>query len=300
MVKIIELKTTQSSAIKILVDTLNSLLTDVNITFYPQQDDDTHYESDDSEYEIDSESSDNSLVNSAKKSKVNKKGGVVIKEVNKTITVLVYCKLDGFEEYKYNYHKNKLMIGVKLPNLLKCLKCMTHFDTMSWIIEEEDMNKLVVILESTERNEKKIFKLNLMDLDDEKYEIEPVQFPYCITMPSQDFHKYCKDMASVMANKMDIQCTSNMVFLSGKSDIGSVDFQVGESIGGLQIDVNTDKNEIVQGNFELKYLTIFTKCTNLCNEVKLFLKNDYALVVRYQVAALGEIKLVLSPSEPEN
>lgn len=296
MVKIIELKTTQSSAIKILVDTLNSLLTDVNITFYPTQD---TTNSDDSEYEDDSETSNgNSEENNDRK--VSRKGGVVIKEVNKTITVLVYCKLDGFEEYKYNYHKNKLMIGVKLPNLLKCLKCMTHFDTMSWIIEEEDMNKLVVILESTERNEKKIFKLNLMDLDDEKYEIEPVTFPYCITMPSQDFHKYCKDMASVMATKMDIQTTSNMVFLSGKSDIGSVDFQVGESIGGLQIDVNTDKNEIVQGNFELKYLTIFTKCTNLCNEVKLFLKNDYALVVRYQVAALGEIKLVLSPSEPEN
>jgi proliferating cell nuclear antigen len=296
MVKIIELKTTQSSAIKILVDTLNSLLTDVNITFYPTHDTNN---SDDSEYD-DSESSNVNSEENNNEKKASKKGGIIIKEVNKTITVLVYCKLDGFEEYKYNYHKNKLMIGVKLPNLLKCLKCMTHFDTMSWIIEEEDMNKLVVILESTERNEKKIFKLNLMDLDDEKYEIEPVTFPYCITMPSQDFHKYCKDMASVMANKMDIQTTSNMVFLSGKSDIGSVDFQVGESIGGLQIDVNTDKNEIVQGNFELKYLTIFTKCTNLCNEVKLFLKNDYALVVRYQVAALGEIKLVLSPSEPEN
>ena len=292
MVKIIELKTTQSSAIKILVDTLNSLLTDVNITFYPSMDQDgSDSESEESEEE-------NSSENSSRKK--NKKGGVVIKEVNKTITVLVYCKLDGFEEYKYNWHKSKLMIGVKLPNLLKCLKCMTHFDTMSWIIEEEDMNKLVVILESTERNEKKIFKLNLMDLDDEKYEIEPVQFPYGITLPSQDFHKYCKDMASVMANKMDIQTTSNMVFLSGKSDIGSVDFQIGETIGGLQIDVNTDKNEIVQGISELKYLTIFTKCTNLCNEVKLFLKNDYALVVRYQVAALGEIKLVLSPSEPDN
>jgi len=119
-------------------------------------------------------------------------------------------------------------------------------------------------------------------------------------MPSQDFHKYCKDMTSVMATKMEIQCTNNMLFLSGKSDIGSVDFQLGECIGGLQIDVNTDKNEIVQGLFELKYLTIFTKCTNLCNEVKLYLRNDYALVVKYQVAALGEIKLVLSPSEPEN
>jgi proliferating cell nuclear antigen len=281
MVKIIELKTTQSSAIKILVDTLNSLLTDVNITFYP-----TNKFSENSDDNTDSE-------------KINK-GGIVIKEVNKTITVLVYCKLDGFEEYYYNYHKNKLMIGIKLPNLLKCLKCMTHFDTMSWIIDDDDINKMILVLESTERNEKKIFKLNLMDLDDEKYEIEPVEFPYCITIPSQDFHKYCKDMASVMANKMDLQCTSNMIFLSGKSDIGSVDFQVGESIGGLQIDVNTDKHEIVQGIFELKYLTIFTKCTNLCNEVKLFLKNDYALIVKYQIAALGEIKLVLSPSDPES
>ena len=281
MVKIIELKTTQSSAIKILVDTLNSLLTDVNITFYP-----TNKFSENSDENSDSE-------------KINK-GGIVMKEVNKTITVLVYCKLDGFEEYYYNYHKNKLMIGIKLPNLLKCLKCMTHFDTMSWIIDDDDINKMILVLESTERNEKKIFKLNLMDLDDEKYEIEPVEFPYCITIPSQDFHKYCKDMASVMANKMDLQCTSNMIFLSGKSDIGSVDFQVGESIGGLQIDVNTDKHEIVQGIFELKYLTIFTKCTNLCNEVKLFLKNDYALIVKYQIAALGEIKLVLSPSDPES
>ena len=84
MVKIIELKTTQSSAIKILVDTLNSLLTDVNITFYPTQDTNN---SDDSEYEDDSESSnDNSEENNEKK--VSKKGGVVIKEVNKTITVL--------------------------------------------------------------------------------------------------------------------------------------------------------------------------------------------------------------------
>jgi len=107
-------------------------------------------------------------------------------------------------------------------------------------------------------------------------------------------------MTSVMANKMEIQCTSNMLFLTGKSDIGSVDFQLGECIGGLQIDVNTDKNEIVQGLFELKYLTIFTKCTGLCNEVKLYLRNDYALIVKYQVAALGEIKLVLSPSEPDN
>ena len=35
MVNILELKTTQTGPIRILIDTLNSLLTDVNITFLP-------------------------------------------------------------------------------------------------------------------------------------------------------------------------------------------------------------------------------------------------------------------------
>ena len=35
MVLILELKTTQTPAIKVLTDTLNSLLTDVNFVFYP-------------------------------------------------------------------------------------------------------------------------------------------------------------------------------------------------------------------------------------------------------------------------
>ena len=56
MVKIIELKTTQSSAIKILVDTLNSLLTDVNITFYPTEDNAVEDEDSDSEYQDDNSS----------------------------------------------------------------------------------------------------------------------------------------------------------------------------------------------------------------------------------------------------
>lgn len=309
MVNIIEIKTTQTTAIKILTDTLNSLLTDVNLTFYPFYIED---ENTDSETESNSDSDSDSVSDleseqitenkdEIKNSNEKKIGGIKIKEINKTSSILVHCKLDAnkFEYYKYTYNKKKLTIGVNLNNLLKCLKCMTHFDTMSWIIDDEDFNKLIIILESTEKKEKKIFRLNLMDLGNEKYEVDPVQFPYSINLPSQDFHKYCKDMTSVMATKMEIQCTNNMLFLSGKSDIGSVDFQLGECIGGLQIDVNTDKNEIVQGLFELKYLTIFTKCTNLCNEVKLYLRNDYALIVKYQVAALGEIKLVLSPSEPD-
>jgi len=295
MVNIIEIKTTQTTAIKILTDTLNSLLTDVNLTFYPFYIED---ENTDSETESNSDSDSDSVSDleseqitenkdEIKNSNEKKIGGIKIKEINKTSSILVHCKLDAnkFEYYKYTYNKKKLTIGVNLNNLLKCLKCMTHFDTMSWIIDDEDFNKLIIILESTEKKEKKIFRLNLMDLGNEKYEVDPVQFPYSINLPSQDFHKYCKDMASA-ADKMEIKCTSNKLFLSGQGELGIIDFEVGETVGGLSIDINTNKNEIVQGLFELKYLIIFTKCTNLCNQVSIYLKNDYPLVIKYSIAAL--------------
>ena len=137
-------------------------------------------------------------------------------------------------------------------------------------------------------------------MEDANYEIEPVKFPYCINLPSQDFQKYCKDMASA-TDKIELKCTKDNLFLSGKGELGILDFELNPSKGGLNIEQNTDNpDEIVQGLFELKYLIIFTRCTNLCNQVNLFLKNNYPLIVKYSVAALGEIKLVLSPSKPKN
>ena len=55
------------------------------------------------------------------------------------------------------------------------------------------------------------------------------------------------------------------------------------------------KGEIVQGYFALKHLVLFTKCTNLSSSIELYLKNDYPLIIRYQVANLGEVKLCLAP-----
>jgi len=271
MVLILELKTTQTAAIKVLTDTLNSLLTDVNFVFYP------------------------SIIESEENGPQT--GGLIIKEINKTGTILVYVRLDAdkFDIYNYNYHKNKIAVGINLNNLLKCLKCMSNYDTMTWAIDSDDINKLI-----SERKERKTFKLNLMDLEEEKYEVEPIDFPYSITLPSQDFHKYCKDMFSA-TEKIEIICTSNKVMFSGNGELGQIDFEVSETNGGLTIETNyTCYDEIVQGLFELRFLIIFTKCTNLCNSVTLYLKNDYPLIVKYGIAALGEIKLVLSPSKSDD
>ena len=41
-------------------------------------------------------------------------------------------------------------------------------------------------------------------------------------------------------------------------------------------------------------LGYFIKCTNLCSQIEIYLENDLPLVVKYDVASLGSIKLCLS------
>jgi proliferating cell nuclear antigen len=178
---------------------------------------------------------------------------------------------------------------------------MSNTDKMTWALDDEDINKLIIILENTSKKEKKIFKLNLSDLDDEKMEIDNIQFPYAAKFPASDFHKYCKDL-SLITEKVEIKCTNNKVSFGIKgADICDADFEISETNGGLNIDINTDnKNEIVQGIFPLKWLNVFTKCTSLSHQVTLYLKNDYPLIVRYKVGELGEVKFVLSQKSIKN
>lgn len=267
MSNILELKTSQTTTIKTIMDTINSLILDANFVFYPKTNDSS--------------------------------GGLVIKEVTKTGKILIHLKInaDKFEYYNYNYDKQKLVLGIDMTSLCKYLKCISNFDTMSWILDEDDINKLIIILESNDKKERKKIKMNLMDLEQENYDIAPIQFSYSITLPSNDFHKYCKDML-ISADKMEIRITPTKLYLSGKGDCGDIEFEIEQTTNGLNIISATDnKNDIIQGLFELKFLLIFAKCSSLSNFITLYMKNDYPIIVVYKIHNLGEIKLILSPTK---
>jgi proliferating cell nuclear antigen PCNA len=278
MVCILELKTTQSVHIKTLVDALSPLLTDISIHFYPK----------------------------TFKNEQNKEvmGGIMIKEINKTSTIIIHCKLDAdkFDTYTYNYKAEKLSIGINLNNFLKCIKCMTNCDTMTWRIDSDDINKLIMILESA--NEKKTFKINLMDLENMDLDIEPEEFTYRVKMPTQDFQNYCKNMLNAATDgKMEIKCVDNTLFMGGSGDLGLIEFEVTATNNGSGLHikkVSGNNNEIVQGKFELKFLITFTKCSNMCTHVTLYLKNRYPLIIEYNVSTLGVIKFALSPCKRTN
>ena len=52
---------------------------------------------------------------------------------------------------------------------------------------------------------------------------------------------------------------------------------------------------ILQGEYSLKYLNLFTKATGMCSSVQIMQEEDNRfLILRYNVANLGELKFYLA------
>ena len=171
---------------------------------------------------------------------------------------------------------------------------MGNSDTLTLFVKENSESKLGIRLENNEKKMKTQYELNLMDLDEGNMSIPPAEFNSVISMPSVDFQKICRDMHNLSDN-MEIQSIGHELQFSCKGDFASQETVLGETNSGMTYAVNERPDEVIQGMFALKHLVLFSKCTNLCPSIEMYLKNDYPLIIKYLVASLGEIKLCLAP-----
>lgn len=218
--------------------------------------------------------------------------GMKIISTDNSHLVLVHLKLDA-DKFEHYYCKKHIAIGVNMLNLYKLIRSINSNDILTLFMDADDMNHLGIKIENGEKNTKTTYKLNLLDLYDQNIQIEPAVFESVITLPSVDFQKLIRDMKNI-ASFVEIKNIKSQLIFSCKGDFCSQETIIADadSNGGQSISLC----EIVQGIFNLEYLVFFTKCTNLCNTVELHLKNDYPLLIKYTVASLGEIKLVLAPT----
>jgi proliferating cell nuclear antigen len=253
---VLEVKTVQSQAFKILIESLKELLIETCVEF--------------------------------------DENGLKILSMDTSHCVLVHLVLDAckFEFYSCD---SKMNIGINMLNFYKLIRTINSNDTLTLFIEANDLNHLGIKIENGEKNSKTTYKLNLLDLDNQKITIDNAAFNTVITLPSVDFQKYCRDMHNI-ADKVEIKNIGTQLILSCVGDFCSQETIIIDNDSGVNSIENKNNNDIVQGIFSLKYLVLFTKNTNLCSTVELLLKNDYPLVVRYIVASLGDLKIALVPN----
>ena len=253
--KVLELKTVQTGVFNTLIEALKELLTDTVI-----------------EFDAD---------------------GLKVITTDMAHVILVHLRLHASKLESYVCDRQKILVGINMMNMHKIIKASNSGDTLSMSMFDDDMCKLHITFENSEKNSKATYSLNLLDMDSTDIpEIPPEYFPSVITLPSGDFQKICRDMHNI-ADKVEIRSIGNQLMFRCCGDFCNQETILSDAS-------NLPTNDIVHGLFNLKYLTLFTKCTNLCNTVELYLKNDYPLIVRYMVPSLGEIKLCLAPQDDKD
>lgn len=250
------IKTVQSHSIKILVESLKEVLTDINLYFDAN--------------------------------------GVKIMTMDNARVALVYVRLikEKFEEY---HCTNKQMCGINMIYFFKLLKTVGNNDVLTIFIKKTNPNELGIRIENKEKNTVTESYLKMLDISEEKLDIPDIVYDSVISMPSVDLQKYCRDL-SIISNQVIISNTDTKFILESNGDFATQKIIIGEAQNGL---IFSKKNQNVSETFDLKYLNSFTKSTNLCSTVEIFLKMNYPLVIEYNVANLGKLQFCLAPKVRE-
>ncbi len=213
--------------------------------------------------------------------------GLKLTTIDGTQTAIVNLFLlhDKFEEY---ICKKSINIGINLLSVFKILKGIKHMDTISFTIYCDDDSNMYIECQNSDKKSTIISKIKLLDMDEKIYNIPDINFESYITMPSSDFQTYISDLANISS---DIEFKSNVNNLSLKS---SGDFAE-QTIKINETNTEISNSDDQQGIFNIKYIQLFTKSTNLCGTVEIYLKTGYPLTILYNVANLGKIKYCLAP-----
>jgi|TARA_B110000240_G_C13454187_1_gene433820 proliferating cell nuclear antigen len=214
--------------------------------------------------------------------------GIKLTAVDGTTTAIVnlFLHSEKFEEYTC---ENSINIGLNLASVFKILKGIKNTDTISFTILRTDMNNMILTSQNSDKKAIIRSKIKLLDMDEKIYNIPDIHFDSYITMPSTDFQTYISDLSNI-ASEIEIRSSSNNMTMTAKGDFAEQSITINETNDKIPDNVNEQS-----GIFNIKYIQLFTKSTNLCGTVEIYLKSLYPLTVLYNVANLGVLKYCLAP-----
>jgi proliferating cell nuclear antigen len=225
--------------------------------------------------------------------------GIRIINMDKSHTILVHLYLAASNFEFYECKKEKIIIGVNMFHLFKLINSIDNDDTLTIYIENADyydgiVSHLALKFENGDIKQCKTQKLKLIEPEQDELEVPDVKFSSILNLPSADFQKIIRDL-SCISDKIEIKSVGNEIIFKCQGQFASAEIHRAESDGSMGFIEKQDSSKIIQGEFSLKNLGYFIKCTNLCSQIEMYLENDLPLVVKYDVASLGFIRLALVP-----
>ncbi len=299
--KLLDVKTSQTGAIKQTIERISNVISDCCIVFLPSDsgsnvDDDNYEDMDENNKKSKNKKSKDG---SEKNNETKNVGGIRIHRLTEDKSILIKLSLDAANFDYFYCEEPKLTIGVDMHNLHAALKTVSDDNPIMLYMNRDNRNSLFLrsLNENKEGSEQTDIEIYLMDITNPDLTIPKIEFPNKIVMKSEKFHTTCKQLNN-NSTFVELRSVGPEISFTGQSE--------GAKISKSYRDVDYRKNKkkksknIIQGMYELRNLMSFSKCNKLCEIIEIYLKNDYPLVLVIAIANLGKMYVFLSPIEDPN
>jgi proliferating cell nuclear antigen len=239
------LKTIQASAIKSVFEVLKDIITDVNIIF--------------------------------------DKDGVTLKTLDmaKVTFVNMHLGANNFEMYEC---PSRILAGVNIANMFKLLKIIGNNDTLEMSITPAH-DIIEMLIENTQKRSKTLYKMKLLDINEEEYNLNDMTFDVTTNVSSMYFQRIVRDMLNFSSQVVITRDKMKILFECDGDFVGQV----------TEIESTESKTNTFSHTYSLKYINMFAKATNICSNVNIQQSVDGPILFNYFIANLGHIEFYLAP-----
>jgi len=203
----------------------------------------------------------------------------------RTSLIDMHLPADNFEEYECN---EEIVAGINISNTFKLLKSITNSDILNISIDSKEYMNVEIVSESKNTNTK--FQLKLLDINESQIEVPDIEMSTITTLPSVDFQRLCRDMSNI-GTEIEITREGTLMTLKCDGDFANQETSISCS----------EESPRISGLYSLRYLNIFAKGSSMCSSVQVLQEEaNRFLILKYNVANLGELKFYLATKVPSD
>ncbi len=203
--------------------------------------------------------------------------------------VLIYSNLFccKFEDYMVD---EDIKLHIHLETFYNIVRYVTNNDIVTF--QKNKSEKFWSFIIYNEDNQKRNkYDINLIRREYNKPEIPSPTFNYEFTFPCENLKDLFKRTKHLQSDTLTVEVNDKSIkFICKNSEVTS------ETNFGAAFCWDGDSN-LVSGDFPYKEMALCTHFSDLCNIIYLYIKDDYPLIIKYDVANLGYIRFCFAPVE---
>lgn len=210
--------------------------------------------------------------------------GVYMKTLDtaKVTFINVFLDAKNFELYEC---PQRVVAGLNVANTFKLLKTISSNDTLEIRVDDS----MEIIIENSQKKSNTVFKMKLLDINEEDYDLTDLKFDLTTIMPSSNFQRIVRDMLN-FSSHVEISRFGSTLRLSCFGDFVDQTTEI-EC-------VDTITNNFTH-EYSLKYINMFAKATNISSNVSIQQHIDGPISFKYFIANLGEVQFYLAPKSEQ-